>query len=353
MNCIFILGQNPQKNELLDSVFKKDFSVLIKSSSQELLESFSAEVPVLVIADVSLSEETKALLAGMKRLYLFPSVPVLLMVPSGVAEASESDEDFLLPGVSDIFEFPFNPVILRRRAENLISEYYRRKNIEAEAVKKSKYDMLLKNEKLAITETVIDNFIEVAVNNEFLVGTHAARMRKCTCVFLQEYNALFPEENLSAKKIEDIAYASVFHDMGKLLVSKDLLHKASVLTEAEVEAVRQHTVLGVRFLRGVPLVHQKSLYKLCQDICKHHHERWNGEGYPESLKGDEISIAAQAVGLVEAYVALQEMRPYRKAFSEADAYEAIISGDCGSFSEKMLKAFEKSRSAMEEAFSSF
>lgn len=353
MNCIFVLGQNPKKNELLDSVFKKDFSVSQKSTAAEMLESFADESPVLVIADVSLPDETKTLLAGMKKLNLYPSVPVLLMIPSGAAEASENAGDFLLPGVSDIFEFPFNPAVLRLRAENLISEYYCRKNIEAEALKKSKYDMLLKNEKLAVLETVLDNFVEVAVNSEFLVGTHAARMRKCVRIFLQEYDELFPETGLTAQKIEDIAYASVFHDIGKLLVPKELLQKDSALTEAETATVRQHTAFGANLLRGVPLVHQKTLYKLCQDICRHHHERFNGDGYPESLKGGEISVAAQAVGLIEAYIALQEMRPYRKAFSESEAYDAITSGKCGSFSEKMLKAFEKSRSLLEEAFSSF
>ena len=353
MNCIFILGQNPKKNELLDSVFRKDFSVSIKSSAEEMLESFPEAPPVLVIADVSLSDETKTLLAGIKKLNLYPSVPVLLMIPSGAAEASETAEDFLLPGVSDVFEFPFNPAVLRLRAENLVSEYYCRKNIEAEAIKKSKYDMLLKNEKLAVTETVLDNFIEVAVNNEFLVGTHAARMRKCVRVFLQKYDELCSEDGLTPQKIEDIAYASAFHDIGKMLVPKEVLLKTSALTEAETATVRQHTVLGANMLRGVPLVHQKSLYKLCADICRHHHERFNGEGYPEGLKGGEISIAAQAAGLIEAYIALQEMRPYRKAFSESEAYNAIISEECGSFSGKMLKTFENSRSLLEEAFSSF
>ena len=350
MNCIFLLGQNPQKNELLDSVFRKDFSVSAKSSSKEALESFLSEKPVLVIADASLTEETKSFLAGIKKLDVYPSVPVLLVVST---ESAEFAGDFLLPGISDIIEFPFNAVIMRRRAENLISEYYCRKNIEAEAAKKARLTLLQKNEKLAVAETLLDNFIEIAVNNEFLVGTHAARMRKCVRIFLQNYAEIFPQEELSAQKIEDIAYASVFHDMGKILVPKEILLKNSALSGDEYSVVRRHTVLGTKLLRGVPLLHQKGLYKLCQDICKHHHERWNGEGYPDGLKGGEISLAAQAVGIIEAYIALQENRPYRKAFSEPEAFGKIMNGSCGSFSNNIIQVFEKSRTALEEAFSSF
>lgn len=349
MNCIFVLGQNPHKNELLDSVFRKDFSVRVKNTAEEILEIFLKEKPVLVIADASLKDEIKAFLIGVKKINIFPSVPVLILVSP---ESNESADVFFQPGISDIIEFPFNPLVMRRRAENLISEYCSRKNIEIEAGKKTRLAVFQKNEKLAISETVLDNLIESIINNEFLVGTHAARMRRCMTIILKSYAELFHKE-LSAEKIEDIAYASVFHDIGKILVPKEILLKNGPLTEEENLIIRKHTLFGVNLLRGVPLVHQKGLFKLCQDICRHHHERWNGEGYPDGLKEDAISIASQAAGIIEAYIALQEIRPYRKACSENEAYERIINNHCGSFSDEMLKAFESSRNLLEEAFSSF
>lgn len=349
MNCIFVLGQNTQKNELLDSLFRKDFFVLVKNTAEEILENFLKENPVLVIADAALQNEIKAFLTGVKKIDIFPSVPVLILVSS---ETSESADVFFQPGISDIIEFPFNPLVIRRRAENLISEYYSRKNIETEVSKKTRLAIFRKNEKLAICETVLDNLIESIINNEFLVGTHAARMRRCMTILLKSYDELFHKE-LSAERIEDIAYASVFHDIGKILVPKEILLKDGPLTEDESLIVRKHTIFGVNLLRGLPLIHQKGLFKICQDICRHHHERWNGEGYPDGLKGDEISIASQAAGMIEAYIALQEMRPYRKACSEKEAYESIADNRCGSFSGEMLKAFEAGRDLLEEAFSSF
>ncbi len=348
MNKILILGQNTKTNELLETLFKKDFCVSSKGTAEEIFDLFSDDTPVLVFADGSLQEEVKRFLDGLKKLNLFPSVPVLVIVNS---ETVPLIENYFNLGASDVVQLPFNPLVVRRRAENLISQVYCRKNIDAEINRKTKLAVFQNNEKLAVSQVLADNFIEVLANKEFLVGTHAARMRGCVRVLLEKYAELFDSSNLTKEKIEKISEASALHDIGKILVPQELLLKTSTLDSDEFNAVKQHVVYGANLLRGVPLLHQKEFYKLCLDICRHHHERWNGEGYPEGLKGENISLAASATGLIESYVALQELRPYRKAYSASEAYEIIESLSCGTFSEELMHAFSLCRSELEDAFS--
>ena len=152
-----------------------------------------------------MQEEVKRFLDGLKKLNLFPSVPVLVIVNS---ETVSLIENYFNLGVSDVVQLPFNPLVVRRRAENLISQVYCRKNIDAEINRKTKLAVFQNNEKLAVSQVLADNFIEVLANKEFLVGTHAARMRGCVRVLLEKYAELFDSSNLTKEKIKKIADTS-------------------------------------------------------------------------------------------------------------------------------------------------
>ena len=146
-------------------------------------------------------------------------------------------------------------------------------------------------------------------------------------------------EGLSREEIEQIALASIMHDVGKIAVPDAILNKPGKLTPEEFEVMKTHTTQGAKLLDQIPQFREDSLYPYARDIALHHHERWDGRGYPEGLVGDEISIWAQIVSLADVYDALSCKRVYKDAFSREKVLEMICGGQCGTFNPRLLECF--------------
>lgn len=141
--------------------------------------------------------------------------------------------------------------------------------------------------------------------------------------------------------IPHIAFAATFHDIGKSALSKDILEKPGKLSPLEKKIVQLHPFIGAQILDTiVPAeLQQGRLYQYGREICLHHHERWDGSGYPDGLKGDAVAPYIQVIGLADAYDALRAPRSYRYGLSHADAVQLIANGDCGQFSPQILEHF--------------
>lgn len=186
---------------------------------------------------------------------------------------------------------------------------------------------------------------------------HSRRVRMCTELLLDKFMPFFPEYGLTKKDRERIAFAAVVHDIGKLAVPDWVLMKPGQLTFEEFEIAKSHTRKGSRMfeklLRGLePGSAYYKLYKCCAQVCMSHHERYDGEGYPQGLKGDEIPIGAQIAGLADAYDVLVSERIYKMAYSKDEAFEMVMEGECGVFSSKLLQVFQISRMEIEEIYES-
>ncbi len=144
---------------------------------------------------------------------------------------------------------------------------------------------------------------------------------------------------LSGRDIEAIAEASIMHDIGKIAISDLILNKPGRLTPEEYETMKAHTVKGAALLEQIYAEQESEAYGHAADIARHHHERWDGRGYPDGLAGDQISIAAQVVGIADVYDALVSPRVYKKALHPDKAVEMIVGGECGAFSPKLIKCF--------------
>ena len=150
----------------------------------------------------------------------------------------------------------------------------------------------------------------------------------------------YPEYGITEEEIENVSHLAPIHDIGKIRVSIEILNKNGKLTIDEMEVVKQHPITGaemtLRFPNGVTT---EKLNEYSYEICRHHHERFDGSGYPDGLKGDQIPICAQVVGLVDAYDALVSERPYKRKLRHGEAVRMIINGECGAFSMKLLQCF--------------
>lgn len=162
-------------------------------------------------------------------------------------------------------------------------------------------------------------------------GTHMTHVSLVTGLLLQCLAGKTDRYHLEREDIEAIRMASGLHDIGKLQIPEEILTKPHSLTPEEYEIVKRHTQIGAKLITDLPIYQNERLVKYAIEICRWHHERWNGEGYPDGLKGDAIPIAAQVVSVADVYDALTSERCYKEAFSHEKSMRMIHSGECGSF----------------------
>lgn len=172
-------------------------------------------------------------------------------------------------------------------------------------------------------------------------GDHVHRISGITRMLLKELTRLYPlEYHFDEQQIEQISMASVLHDVGKIAVPDHILNKPGKLTAVEFESIKRHPIKGCELLERIPNLKDEPLYVYAWDICRWHHERWDGRGYPDGLKGDAIPIWAQVAAVADVYDALTNPRVYKEAFTREKAVEMIRNGECGLFNPKVVKAFD-------------
>ena len=168
-------------------------------------------------------------------------------------------------------------------------------------------------------------------------GTHMTNVSRITGLLLHRLLERTDRCPSGPEDIETVCIASSLHDIGKLLIPEGILTKPTALTPGEFDIVKQHTRLGAKIISDLPIYQNETIIKYALEICRWHHERWNGEGYPDGLKGEDIPIAAQVVSLADAYDALTSKRCYKEALSHEKSLEMIRGGECGNFNPLLLE----------------
>ena len=208
------------------------------------------------------------------------------------------------------------------------------------------------NERLQlINEKIVDMFVGIIEVRDVDSGNHVDKVRVYTKILATQIMNDWPQYNLTPAKIEIISKASAVHDIGKIFVPDAILLKPGKLTPEERAIIEAHTTKGCEILEQIPEELMNDEYaRYCREITMCHHEKYDGNGYPNRLKGEEIPLCAQIVSITDCYEALTSERPYKKAFSPKKAYEMIKEGQCGSFSENLLESFTHCQFKMEKHF---
>lgn len=203
------------------------------------------------------------------------------------------------------------------------------------------------------TEKLVEYLSSVVERRYLATEHHCSHVSQMTKILLTQAMNYFPEYNLSQEDCEMISAAAAAHDLGKIAISDRILLKPGRLTQDEREIYKSHTRKGKKifdnFLKMLdPDYADYRFYQYCAEVCMSHHERYDGSGYPEGLKGDEIPLSAQVVGLADIYDVLVSERIYKIAYTKDDAYEMILSGDCGVFAPRLIDLFQMLRLELEE-----
>lgn len=171
-------------------------------------------------------------------------------------------------------------------------------------------------------------------------GAHVFRVNEITEFLLKELVGLSDKYYMSQQYISMVSLAASLHDIGKILIPKSILNKPGRLTDEEFEIMKTHTTVGGDILKDIAKAHKEiPLIETAYEICRWHHERYDGRGYPDGLVGDDIPVSAQVVALADVYDALTSDRCYKKAFSHEKAVEMILNGECGVFNPDLIKCF--------------
>lgn len=329
---ILIVDDIEINRAILAEIFKDDYVIKEAVDGRQAIQIINENPSVsALLLDVLMPEmDGLDVLREMNRNGSIKNIPVFLIT------AAESDEMLLEGyhlGAVDIIRKPFMAHFLKCRISNVI-ELYGHRN-ELEHIVEEQVERLSN-----LNQSLVETLATVIEFRDGESGEHVKRISGLTKILMKQVSKMYPEYHLPKEEIDKIVMSSILHDVGKVSTPDQILNKPGKLTKEEFEIMKQHTVQGCEILRNIPHIMEKGLYDYSYDICRHHHERWDGRGYPDGLSGDDISIWAQVVSVADVYDALTSERVYKKAFSHEKAVQMIKDGECGVFNPKVLLAFE-------------
>lgn len=329
---------------LIEILGKENYTFLEAENGQQAVEllGWHPEVDLLLL-DITMPEiDGFGVLEAMNQYHWIEETPVIMISAEDGYTFVERAYDL---GASDYITRPFDARVVCRRVSNTLMLYTKQKRL-VQMVAEQVYE----KEKTSNTMISILSHIVEFRNNES--GLHVIHIRTITELLLRRLCKKTDRYPLTEADISLISTASALHDIGKINVPEEILNKPGRLTKEEFEIIKTHSAVGEHMLRQIPFNQNEPLVKVAREICRWHHERWDGRGYPDGLKGDEIPISAQVVSLADVYDALTSERCYKAAFDHETALNMIVNGECGAFNPLLLECLmdgaDQIKQAMQE-----
>ncbi len=341
---IILIADDVEVNrKMLSFIFEEQYEILEAADGVETIELLEkyGEALSLIFLDLMMPNKSGLdVLAYMSDKGYIASIPVIMITGEATAESEVKAYEY---GVSDIIYKPFEPKVVMRRAQNIIELFQNRRDIEKKLEKRTR-QLRESREKLERSNEFLINALSSVVEFRSLEsGEHIQRVKYFTRIILRYLRDEFPEYGLTEESVHLITNASALHDLGKIAIPDSILLKPGRLTEEEFEEMKKHTTYGCELLENFKQ-EDNEFYQYCYDICRYHHERYDGNGYPDKLVGEDIPIWAQVVSIVDVYDALVSKRVYKAAYAVDEAVRMIRDGECGIFSPKILDCFDMAKS---------
>lgn len=327
---ILIVDDSEMNRRILSEMLKGEFEILEAENGEaclDMLDRYETKISLILLDIVMPGMDGFGVLEYMNRNNLIRDIPVIMISGEDSGETMKRAYEW---GVSDYIKRPFDMEVVHRRVLNTIKLYAKQRQLVA-LVTNQIFEKE-KNSRMLIS--VLSEIVEFR-NGES--GTHVLNINTLTTMILEQLVKKTDKYHLSWSDRMLISTASSLHDIGKIGIDEKILNKPGPLTPEERKIMEKHTVIGADMIASLQMYEDEPLMKVAYQICRWHHERYDGKGYPDGLKGEEIPISAQVVALADVYDALTSERVYKKAYSHEETVQMICNGECGTFNPLLLE----------------
>lgn len=337
---ILIVDDSAMNRMLLSDILADTYNIIEAEDGEQaiaILQQHASEISIVVLDMVMPKVDGFGVLEAMNENRWIQFLPV-------VSISTESSPEFVERayslGVTDFINRPFDELIVIRRVSNTIKLYAKQRKLTNMVAN----EIFEKERNGSLMITILSHIVEFR-NGESCM--HVMNIGTLTEILLNQISKKDDKYYLPYAERDLIVKASALHDIGKISIPEEVLNKPGKLTDEEFEAMKQHTVIGYQMLSDLGF-QDEPLVKVSREITRWHHERYDGRGYPDGLKGDEIPLSAQIVSLADVYDALTSERVYKPAFSHEKAIQMILNGECGAFNPLLLECLVEAQDAIRQ-----
>ena len=330
---ILIVDDSKFNRDILKEILGEKYNYLEAENGNQAIQMIGENIGIdLMLLDINMPQMNGfEVLKIMKRSQCIEETPVIMISSE---ESVDTMREAYEMGITDYITRPFDSVIVKKRVQNTLSLYANQNNL---------------------VNVVVDQIYEKEENNNIMIRIlssilgsrnsesreHILHIKTATEMMLRQLIKITDVYHLTEADIALITTASSLHDIGKIYIPEEILNKPGRLTDEEFKIMKTYSELGADIIQDMHLPQENPLVHTAWEICRWHHERWDGKGYPDGLKGEEIPISAQVVSIADVYDALTSERCYKKAFDHDTAIKMILDGQCGQFNPILLKCLKE------------
>ena len=343
---ILIVDDSQLNRELLNEMLCEEYEILEADNGKtalDIMDSVQNKVSAILLDIVMPIMDGFEFLKVLNEKKIMDKVPVLVISGENSIQNEKKCFDY---GVTDFIARPFNVELVNKRVQNAVNHYIYKNQLEEKVqeqtstLRRAYITLKAQAEKLEKrNQDIIEMLGAIVEFRNLESGEHIQRVKGYTRILAEKFSEEYPEYGLTKELIEKIVVSSTLHDLGKIAIPDNILLKPGRLTHEEFEFMKSHTIRGCEVLDTMKDEWNPKDRQIMYEIIRYHHERYDGKGYPDGLKGEEIPISAQLVSLADVYDALVSERCYKAAYSKEEAYRMIINGECGVFSPKLMEVF--------------
>lgn len=331
---ILIIDNFEINRNLLVQMLEGEYQIIQAGDGEhgmQLLEQYGRKI-ALVLLNINMQGiDGFEVLSYMNRRQWIEDIPVIMISGEDTETSIRYAYDL---GAVDYINSPFDAKIVYQRVTNTIKLYAKQRRLISLIT-----DQI--NEKEKNNQMMIRILSQIVEFRNGESGSHVLHINKLTEMLLDRLIQKTDQYQLDGQMISMIATASSLHDIGKICVDERILNKPGKLTKEEFEIMKTHAVIGAGMLEHLENYQDEPMIKVAHEICRWHHERYDGNGYPDGMKADEIPISAQVVSVADVYDALVSKRIYKKAFSHEKALQMILNGECGQFNPILIDCLKE------------
>ena len=330
---ILIVDDAEFNRDILKEILGENYNYLEAENGNQAIQMIGDNLEIdLMLLDINMPQMNGfEVLAIMKRSQCLEETPVIMISSEESVDTMRKAYEM---GITDYITRPFDSVIVKKRVQNTLGLYANQKHL-INVVYNQVYE---KEENNNIMIRILSNVLG-SRNSES--RDHILHIKTVTELMLRQLVKITDAYPMSEVDIALITTASSLHDIGKIYIPEEILNKPGRLTDEEFKIMKTHSELGAEIIQNMNFPKDNPLVHTSWEICRWHHERWDGKGYPDGLKGEKIPISAQVVSIADVYDALTSERCYKKAFDHDTAIQMILDGQCGQFNPLLLKCLKE------------